>query len=189
MTRPEASLHVLAVAGSLRRSSLNRRLLDAAVELAPAGMTITIYDNLPSVPLFCEDLEAGDGPEPVRRFQRAVAAADGLLVATPEYNQSVPGVMKNAVDWLSRPPERALVGKPVALMGATPGPWGTRFAQSVLRHVFTATESLVLPNPGLYVRDAGAAFDEAGELTDARARKSMGRLLAAFAEWIRRMAL
>lgn len=149
-------------------------------------MAITVYEDLASVPLFSEDLEVGDGPEPVCRFQREVGAADGLLIATPEYNQSVPGVLKNAVDWLSRPPERALENKPVALIGATPGPWGTRFAQSVLRHVFTATESLVLPHPALYLRDAGAAFDQAGQLADVRARQSLERLLAAFAEWIRR---
>ena len=150
-------------------------------------MTVTVYDDLASVPLFDEDREAAGELEPVRRFRRAVAAADGLLIASPEYNQSVPGVLKNAIDWLSRPPEEVLAGKPVAVIGATPGPWGTRLAQKELRHVLTATGSFVLPAPAIYIRGAASLFDENGRLTDPATRERLGRLLAAFAEWIRRV--
>lgn len=178
------TLRVLALAGSLRRESYNRRLVCAAAEHAPAGLEITLWSDLASIPHFSEDLEAECAPEPVLRLRREVAAADGLLIATPEYNQSLPGVLKNALDWLSRPPERVLRGKPAAILGATPGPWGTRFAQRELRHVLTATESLVLPAPAVFLRDAGSAFDDAGRLTDGQAHDSLGRLLVAFGEWI-----
>jgi chromate reductase len=181
------TMHVLAVAGSLRRDSLNRRLLAAAAGCAPPGMQLAVYDGLGSIPLFSEDLEAetGGGPEPVRRLRREVGAADGLLIATPEYNQSIPGVLKNALDWLSRPaPEEVLAGKPVAVVGATVGSWGTRLAQAALRQVLTATESLVLPAPALFVRSAETLFDDAGRLRDPRTREALERLLAAFAGWI-----
>ncbi|HSB60074.1 MAG TPA: NAD(P)H-dependent oxidoreductase, partial [Vicinamibacteria bacterium] len=130
---------ILGVAGSLRRGSYNRSLLEAAAESARPGMSIVLYDELASIPPFNGDLElaTGGGPDAVCRLRRQVASADGLLVATPEYNHSIPGVLKNAIDWLSRPgPEEVLVGKPVALVGASSGEWGTRLAQSALRQVF-----------------------------------------------------
>lgn len=177
-------LRVLALAGSLRRESYNRRLARAAAGLAPGGLEVEIWDDLGSIPLFSEDLEAEGTPEAVAGLRRAVAAADGVLIATPEYNQSIPGVLKNAVDWLSRRPDRVLRGKPVAIAGATPGPWGTRSAQRELRHVLTALEALVLPAPAVYLRDAAAAFDGDGRLTDERTLESLRRLWAAFGEWI-----
>lgn len=177
-------LRVLALAGSLRRESWNRRLLEAAAECAPAELAVTVDDGLGSIPLFSEDLEAGDGPEPVRHLRRAVAEADGLLIATPEYNHSLPGVLKNAIDWLSRPADPVLAGKPVAVIGVTSGLWGTRLAQSALRQVLYATESAVLPAPAFYLRDAATAFDAAGRLADERAREQLSALLAAFAGWI-----
>lgn len=186
-TNAEKPLRVLAVAGSLRRESWNRRLLKAAAEEAPTGMVVTVYDDLASVPLFNEDVEAAGEPDPVHRFRRVVAAADGLLIATPEYNQSVPGVLKNAIDWLSRPPEEVLAGKAVAVIGATPGLWGTRYAQKELRHVLTATESFVLPAPAIYIPSAASLFDETGRLTDPSTRERLGRFLPAFADWIRRV--
>lgn len=178
---------VLALAGSLRRGSYNRRLLEAATELAPQGMVLAIEDELKVLPFFDEDLEreTGGGPDAVRRLRRRVAAADGLLVATPEYNHSLPGVLKNAIDWLSRPaPDEVLAGKPVAILGATQGAWGTRLAQATLRQVFTATESRVLPSPALYLRDAARLFDDDGRLVDASTRARLGALLAAFSDWM-----
>lgn len=177
-------LRVLGLAGSLRRESYNRRLLRAAPALAPDGLEVATWDQLGSIPQFSEDVEAAGVPDPVLALRREVATADGLLIATPEYNQSIPGVLKNTVDWLSRRPERALNGKPSAIVGATPGPWGTRFAQRELRHVLHSTGSLVLPSPALFLRDAAAAFDDDGRLTDERARESLGRLLEAFVDWI-----
>jgi len=178
-------MDVLALPGSLRRSSRNRWLLAAAAECAPAAMTVNVFDDLASVPLFSEDLEGEHLPAPVRRLRSAVASADGLLIATPEYNQSIPGGLKNALDWLSRSGE--LAGKPVAVTGATTGPWGTRLAQAAVRQVLHATDSLILPGPALYVRDSAGLFDGAGRLVDRPTRDALADLLAAFARWIAAM--
>lgn len=151
----------------------------------PAGMTVVIYNGMASIPLFNEDLELGGGPAVVRSLRREVAAADGILIATPEYNQSLPGVLKNTVDWLSRPaPDEVLVGKPVAIIGASSGRWGTRLAQAALRQVLYATESIVLPKPAVYVREAARLFDERGRLIDQPTGEMLEALLAAFASWI-----
>jgi chromate reductase, NAD(P)H dehydrogenase (quinone) len=182
---------VLAIAGSLRRASFNRSLLHAAASLAPAGMTVTVEEGLASIPLFDEDLEAvtAGGPESVARLSREVAAADGLLIATPEYNHSIPGVLKNAIDWLSRESAgEVLAGKPVAVIGASGGPWGTRLAQAALRQVLYATGSAILPAPALFVRDARRLFDDSGTLTDEPTRQRLAAVLAAFARWMDRLA-
>ncbi len=181
---------VLAIPGSLRRGSYNRRLLCAAIECAPGGTSVHITDDLPLVPLFDEDLEqsTGGGPEAVRRLRAQVGAADGLLIATPEYNQSIPGVLKNGIDWLSRPgPEEVLVGKPVAIIGASSGRWGTRLAQAALRQTLTAAEAVVLPQPALFVREAERVFDEHGRLAHEPTREQLRQLLASFARWIERL--
>jgi chromate reductase len=186
-SRALPATHVLAVCGSLRSRSYNRGMLIAAVECAPPGMAIDLFDTLAAVPSFNEDLEqaTGGGPEAVRRLRERVAHADGLLIATPEYNQSMPGVLKNAIDWLSRPgPEEVLVGKPVAVIGASGGPWGTRLAQSMLRQALYATGSPVLPKPALFVREAAGLFDDAGRLVHPRTRELLRALLAAFGQWI-----
>jgi len=183
-------MDILALPGSLRRASCNRRLLMAAAELAPPGMTLQIWNEMGSIPLYDEDLEreTNGGPEPVRRLRSRLAEADGLLIATPEYNHSVPGVLKNTIDWLSRPgPEEPLAGKPVAIIGATRGRWGTRLAQSALRQVLYSTESLVLPSPALFLANASNAFDEDGRLVDEQARRNLGALLSAFQQWIERV--
>src|SRR5882672_4988864 len=137
-----AKLSVLGIAGSLRAASFNRSLLRAAQELAPAGMTITAFDLAP-IPLYNADVEATGDPEPVAALKSAIRQADALLIATPEYNFGVPGVLKNAIDWASRPPRgSAMQGKPVAIMGATPGGWGTARSQMQLRQAFVFTQSL-----------------------------------------------
>jgi len=151
--------------------------------LLRAAAGVSIYEELSSIPLFNEDLEASD-PESVRRLRSAVASADGLLISTPEYNWSIPGVLKNAIDWLSRPTEEVLIGKPVAVIGASGGRWGTRLAQAALRQTLTATESLVMPAPAMFVRDAAGIFDEAGHLTDKTVRDQLDNVLAAFDHWI-----
>lgn len=178
---------VLAISGSLRRESFNRRLLEAAIAAAPPGLQLSLDEGLRELPLFDEDLERATegGPKAVRRLRDAVKAADGLLIATPEYNWSIPGVLKNAIDWLSRPgPEEVLVGKPIAIIGASSGRWGTRLAQNALRQVLAATESIVLPAPVLYVRDGAALFDAEGALVDQPTREALTRILSSFADWI-----
>ncbi len=180
---------IVALAGSLRRNSFNRRLIEAAAELAPPGLEIRVYADLAAIPLFDEDLEeeTGGGPEAVRQLRQEIAAADGLLLATPEYNQSIPGVLKNVLDWLSRAaPEEVLNNKPVAVIGATAGRWGTRLAQAALRQVLYATGSLVLPAPNLYAAGAERLFDPEGRLTDPATRRQLAAVLAAFAMWIER---
>jgi chromate reductase, NAD(P)H dehydrogenase (quinone) len=178
---------VLAIAGSLRQGSYNRLLLRAGAAVAPPGMTVVLQEGLGSIPLFDADLEGatGGGPVSVRHLRRQVASADGLLIATPEYNHSLPGLLKNAIDWLSRPaPDEVLAGKPVAVVGASGGPSGTRLAQAALRQVLYATESLVLPSPSLFARDASRLFDESGSLVDAPTRDRLASILAALGLFI-----
>ena len=180
-------LRVVGIAGSLRAASFNRGLLRAAVEAAPAGMTVEAAE-IRGIPLYDADLEAQGDPDPVMELKRRVAAADGLLIATPEYNYSIPGVLKNTIDWLSRPPrESVLLQKPVALMGASPGGFGTVRSQLALRQALLFTNSAVLQKPELWVSRAGEKFDEHGTLTDEGVRDDVARLLEAFAGWIRRI--
>jgi chromate reductase len=161
-----APLVVYGIAGSLRRDSWNLKLLRAAAALAPAGIEVHISELLPHIPMFNEDL-VDDEPEGVARMRAEIAAADALLIATPEYNGGVPGVLKNALDWLSQPLGRSgLEGKPVALLGATPGRLGTARSQFELRHTFVFTRSPVMPGPEVLVSQAPQHFDDTGRLTD-----------------------
>lgn len=181
----ERPVRVLAIPGSLRRESYNRSLVEAAVSLAPPVMSIIGYESLDLVPVFNEDLE-NPPPAGVARLRDAVASSDGLLIATPEYNQSLPGVVKNVIDWLSRSdgPE-GLVGKPVAVTGITTGPWGTRLAQTQLRQVLTSTQALVLSQPTLFLRDAATLFDHQRRLVDTLTARRLGEFLVSFEHWIR----
>ncbi|MCW1427557.1 NADPH-dependent FMN reductase [Novosphingobium sp. JCM 18896] len=179
-------LKVLTFAGSLRRESYNRSLIRAAVELAPADMEVELFD-LAAVPLYDGDVEEAGDPEGVVRFKQAIAAADGVIMATPEYNHGVPGVMKNAIDWASRPPRDAVLAhKPVAIFGASPGITGTARGQSQLRQAFEFTESYCMPQPEVLVFRAHEKFDAEGRLTDERTRQGVARFMAAFADWVRR---
>lgn len=182
-------LRILALAGSLRRASWNRRLLQAAATLAPAGTTVEVCDALAAVPLFDEDLElaAPAGPPGVRALRRAIEAADGLVIATPEYNHALPGVLKNALDWLSRD-SQVLGDRPVAVLGASSGPWGTRLAQASLRQVLHTCGALVMPSPTLFVAHAAERFDADGALADAATREALQRFMGAFVHWIERVA-
>ncbi len=180
-------LNVVGIAGSLRRSSFNRGLIRAAVEAAPAGMRITIHD-LGDLPLFNADVEALGDPDPVRRLKEAIGAADALLIATPEYNRCVPGVLKNAIDWASRPARHSvLTNKPVAIMGATTGGGGTARAQAHLRDGLGYTNGLVLPQPEVLVPFAKDRFDETGDLRDAETKEAIRDLLLALADWVRQL--
>jgi chromate reductase, NAD(P)H dehydrogenase (quinone) len=181
------SVSVLAIGGSLRRDSFNRRVIHAASALAPPSLQISVYEELASVPLFSEDLEMPRAPVAVERLRSAVASVEGILIATPEYNQSLPGVVKNMIDWLSRGEPVVIEDKPVGILGITPGAWGTRIAQSQLRHALTACGAIVMPVPQLYLRSAGELFAADGQLVDARTRASLAAFLAAFAAWVHKL--
>lgn len=180
------TIRILGVAGSLRQASLNRALLRAAADLAPDGVTIEAFD-LAAVPLYNGDVEAAGDPEGVAAFKTAIRTADGVLFVCPEYNHGVPGVMKNAVDWASRPPAgAALSGKPVGIIGASPGQTGTARGQSQLRQAFEFTNSFCMPQPEMLVFRAHEKFDVDGRLTDETTAKYLTRYVAALAAWIAR---
>jgi len=190
MSEDLAPLQVLAFAGSLRRNSYNRWLLDTAANLAPPGIALTVHDTIGDVPLFDEDMEAASaaGPVGVKRLRAAIAAADGVLIATPEYNQSLPGVLKNTLDWLSRDDVEhrdVLSAKPVAVIGATPGKWGTRLAQSQLRHALAAMGARTMASPQLYVAEVASSYDIASGTFDAEIQKRLQAFLEGFQAWIR----
>jgi chromate reductase len=146
-------------------------------------MTIEIFDLL-AVPLYNGDVEAGGDPEGVAAMKAAIRAADSVLFVTPEYNHGVPGVMKNAVDWASRPPREAPLGaKPVGIIGASPGQTGSARGQSQLRQAFEFTNSYCMPQPEILVFRAHEKFDEAGKLTDEATGKYLRRYLEALAAW------
>lgn len=179
---------ILGIAGSLRRNSYNRALLRAAQELAPDGVEITIEESLGTLPHYDDDLRQQGEPEAVVALKERVRAADALLIATPEYNYSIPGVLKNAIDWLSRPPaESPLRFKPAAIMGASMGLFGTVRAQLHLRQVFVFTETYVLPKPEVLLPQAHTRFDEHLRLVDEVAQGFLRDLLAALVEWARRV--
>jgi chromate reductase, NAD(P)H dehydrogenase (quinone) len=180
-------LHILAFAGSLRRASFNRGLLRAATTVLPEGMTLEIYDLAP-IPLYNRDVEGEAFPEIVKDFKERIKAADGLLIATPEYNHGMPGVLKNALDWATRPSrDSALNGKPLAILGAG-GAVGTARAQQALRLTASACGMLTMNHPIVLAHHAVEKFDaQTGDLTDEPTRLQVKALLEAFGEWIRRV--
>ena len=181
----DSQFRILGIPGSLRRASYNRGLIRAAREDAPDGVDIGEFD-LSTIPLFNEDVEAQGDPPPVRALKEQIRAADALLIATPEYNYSIPGVLKNAIDWASRPPQATpLRHKLIALMGASPGGFGTVRSQLALRQVFFFTKSYVLLEPEVHVSAAGDKFDAEGNLVDATIRQSVRALVTALVEWVR----
>ena len=178
---------VVGFAGSLRRGSYNRALLRAAIELAPDALHIETRE-LDSVPLYNADVEAAGVPPSVEELRAAIRQADALLIATPEYNHGVPGVLKNAIDWLSRPPRgSALNGKVAAIMGASPGMTGTARSQSQLRQAFVFTNTYALLQPEVLVARAHEKFDADGRLVDQATRDFLGTFLQQFAEFIGRL--
>lgn len=179
---------MLALCGSLRKRSYNRSLLDTAEELAPADMQVTRFD-LGALPMFNQDLEhEGSFPAPVAELRARIAQADALLIASPEYNYSISPVIKNALDWASRPPSQPLSGKPVALIGASMSTGGTVRAQLALRQVFVYVNLLPLNRPELLIAKAQDKFDADGKLTDPELRKRVVDVLVALSRWTRQLA-
>ena len=176
-----ARLRVLGIPGSLRARSYNRALLRAARQLAPAGMSIEPFE-IGDIPPYNADVEAKGDPEPVVALKRAIAEADALLIASPEYNRGTPGVLKNAIDWASRPPLASpLAGKPVAVMGASTGMSGTRHAQEQLRQALSFPGAFVVEGGELCVGEAFMKIDDEGRILDPEIREAVQRLLEALA--------
>ncbi len=181
----KAPLNILGISGSLRKGSYNTSLLRAAAELLPPGMVLDTFD-LSLLPIFNADNEK-PLPAAVEEFRIRVAQADALLIACPEYNSSLTGALKNAIDWASRSPQSPLNRKPVAIMGASTGNFGTVRAQLHLRQVLTHVGVLTVPKPEVLVARADKVFDADGRLTDDAARGFLRDLLFALADWTRQV--
>lgn len=174
---------LLGISGSLRAGSLNTKLLRAMSELLPKGAALTVR-SIADIPLYNGDLDVDGGPDSVRALKAEIDAADGLIIATPEYNYGVPGVLKNAIDWVSRPAyESVLGGKPVAIVGAAPGLVGTARAQAQLRNVLFGTLAEVFPHPEVLLGQAQQRMKD-DKLTDETSRKIVVDMLARFVERI-----
>ncbi len=170
-------MRILAISGSLRRDSHNTRLLRAAAQMLPPGAELELFDGLAAVPPYNEDDDVEPAPEAVQRLRDAIADSDALLIATPEYNASIPGVLKNAIDWASRPfPDNALRRKPVAVIGASTGLFGAVWAQAELRKALRHTGAHVLDDE-VPVGRADQAFAPSGELVDPELNRRLADLL------------
>ena len=180
------TIKILGISGSLRNASYNTALIRAASEMLPTGMRLEMLD-LADLPMFNVDTEK-PFPPAVVKFREKIAMADAVLIATPEYNSSISGALQNALDWASRAPDAPFAGKPVAIMGASTGVFGTARAQLHLRQVLTHIDALVMPKPEVMVARAAEAFDEEGNLVDETARKFLQDLLTGLAEWTRRLS-
>jgi chromate reductase, NAD(P)H dehydrogenase (quinone) len=178
-------MKILGISGSLRQNSFNTRLLRTAIALAPDGVSIDEFDLSP-IPLYNEDVRAAGFPPSVQQLRDAIRDADALLFATPEYNYSVPGVLKNAIDWASRPPDQPFTDKPAAVMGATVGLNGTVRAQLHLRQTLVGCNVHFINRPEVAIRGAADKFDATG-LTDEKGREMVRQLVAALAEWANRI--
>jgi chromate reductase len=184
----DKKIHILGFAGSLRKQSYNRSLLSAATEMVPDDATLEVFD-LEGIPPFNQDLEL-QPPDKVKEFKAKIRAADGILIVTPEYNYSIPGVLKNAIDWASRPyGDNAFDGKPVAVMGASVGMLGTARAQYDLRRSFVFLNMYPMNQPEVMVPFAQDKVDGYGRMTDEKTRKKIRELLQSLVVWTKRMKL
>jgi len=181
-----ADLKVLGISGSLRKASYNTAILKACAELMPAGMKMT-YARIDDIPLFNQDVFDAGLPESAKRFRAEVAAADGLLIASPEYNFSLTPALKNAIDWASRPPNQPWQDKPIAIFSASQGPMGGARVQYDLRRILGQIWGHVLPRPEVFIGNAPSKFDAHGKLTDETTRKFLSDLLVGLKAWIVRM--
>ncbi len=179
-------LTICAISGSLRAGSYNTAALHAAAELAPEGVSL-VQASIADIPPYNEDVKAAGFPSAVIRLQQAIASAGAVLIATPEYNYSIPGVLKNAIDWVSRTEPQPFAGKPVAIMGASLGAIGTARAQYDLRKMFVYLDAHPLNKPEVMIGAAHTRFDAEGRLHDEATRKFLASLLTALRDWTRRL--
>ncbi len=184
---PLTDLNILGISGSLRAGSFNTALLRNAQKHAPAGMTVSLYEGLGELPVYNQDIDNDESlPESVARLRLAIADADGLLIATPEYNYSIPGGLKNLLDWASRPAASSVLRhKHTAIMGASPSQFGTVRAQLALRQVFLWTHTHVVVKPELMLFGAAQRFDDGGNITDEMTINLLRELLTALHDQIR----
>jgi chromate reductase len=180
-------MNILGISGSLRAASYNTAALRAAQELAPKGVTIEIAE-ISEIPLYNDDEKVKDIPASVTALQAKIKNADAVLVATPEYNYSVPGVLKNAIDWLSRTEQQPFAGKPLAIIGASPGVIGTARAQYDLRKIFVCLDARVMNKPEVMIGSAHTKFDASGKLTDEDTRKFLSKTIVALQDWTLKLA-
>lgn len=180
------TIRVLGFAGSLRKNSYNRAALRAAQGVMPEGATLEIYD-LATIPLYNDDIREKGYPPEVQDFRDKIAAADAIVMVTPEYNYSISGILKNAIDWASRPPGPPLTQKPCAIMGATMGLWGTVKAQHHLRQCCVFLDLWPINKPEVLIAQAQNKFDAAGNLTDEATKKVIAELMTNLVAWTKRL--
>ncbi|HWD23253.1 MAG TPA: NAD(P)H-dependent oxidoreductase [Burkholderiales bacterium] len=179
-------MKILGICGSLRKASFNMAALRQCSELMPQGMALQIT-SLADLPMYNQDVFDAGMPEPVKRLRAEIAAADGLLIASPEYNFSVPAPLKNAIDWGSRAPNQVFQDKPVAIFSVTTGPVGGARVQYDLRRILSQLWAHPLPRPEVFIGNAASKFDAQGRITDETTRKFLTDLLAGFKNWVLRM--
>ena len=178
--------HILGISGSLRAASYNTAALRVAQELAGEGVEITLAD-LSTIPLYNDDVRKMGLPASVVSLGEQIATADAVLIATPEYNYSIPGVLKNAIDWVSKVPIQPFDRKPVAILGASMGAMGTARSQYDLRKVFVSLNAHLLNQPEIMIASAHARFDADGHLTDEKTRELIAAQIGALQEWAMRL--
>lgn len=179
-------LKILGVCGSLRKASLSMAALRTCKELMPAGVSLS-FAQIGDIPMYNQDVFDAGIPQPAKRFYDEIAAADGVLIATPEYNFSLPAVLKNAIDWVSKMPNQPFSNKPIAVFSASQGPLGGARVQYDVRRILVQLWGLVLPRPEVFIGMAQTKFDKEGRLTDEATRKFLTELCAGFKTWIERM--
>ncbi len=180
------TLKILGFAGSLRKNSYNRAALRVAQSVTPPETTFEIYD-LATIPLYNDDIREKGYPPEVQDFRDRIAAADAIVMATPEYNYSISGILKNAIDWASRPPGPPLSKKPVGIIGATQGLWGTVKAQFHLRQMCVFLDLWPVNKPEVLIAQAQNKFDAAGNLTDEATRKVIAELMTNLVAWTKKV--
>ena len=184
MTGP---VRILGISGSLRKASFNTALLRAATELVPDGATLELSQEIGTLPLYDDDVRERGWPTPVESFRAQLARADAVLISSPEYNYSIPGPLKNAIDWASRPPSQPFADKTLAIMGASPGMLGTARMQYHLRQVAVFLNMHLVNRPEVFVAKAPDKFDATGKLTDEGTRKAVADLLLALRDFTLRL--
>jgi chromate reductase, NAD(P)H dehydrogenase (quinone) len=179
-------MKIVGLSGSLRKGSYNSAALRAAQALAPEGTVIEIAE-IGDLPLYNDDVRAAGFPPPAERLRAQIAAADAVLLVTPEYNYSISGVLKNAIDWASRPPSQPFEAKPVAIMGASPGLFGSARAQYHLRQMLIFLNAMPVNRPEVMIGQAQNKFDADGNLTDEPTREFIRKLLVSLRDWTERL--